>query len=79
MNRIKRLSMAGVMTLILAGTTFAGNIHTGAVSPPPPPPEESVVAEPESLTAPGEITTDFPSSDLGTEIILTPLQVLSVY
>lgn len=79
MNRIKRLSMAAVMTVILAGATFAGNIHTGAVPPPPPPPEETVVAEPDSLTAPREITTHLPSSDLGTEIILTLLQMLSVY
>jgi hypothetical protein len=79
MKRIKRLSMAGVMTLALASATFAGNIHTGAVPPPPPPPEESLVAEPETLTAPGEIQTGLTSSDFGAELIWSLLQVLSVY
>lgn len=80
MNRLKRLSLAGIMILALASATFAGNIHTGAVTPPPPPPEEkSVAAEPQTLTEPGEASTTFVSSDLGTEILLTLLQVLSVY
>lgn len=79
MNRIKRLSMAGIMTLALASATFAGNIHTGAVTPPPPPEDESVVAEPQSLTEPGDVSTDSVSSDLSTEIILSLLQMLSVY
>lgn len=81
MNRIKGLSMAGIMILALANATFAGNIHTGVVTPPPPPPplEESVATQPQNSTAPGNIHTGKASSDLGTEIILTLLQVLSVY
>lgn len=79
MNRIKRLSMAAVLILALASVTFAGNIHTGAVPPPPPPPEDSLVAEPETLTTPGEIQTGLVSSDFGTELIWNLLQVLSVY
>lgn len=71
MNRLKLLSMTGILTLALASSTLAGNIHTGIVSPPPPPPETSTVS--------GEIQTGLVPSDLGTEIILSLLQVLSVY
>ena len=71
--------MAAIVTLALASATFAGNIHTGVVDPPPPPPGESRVAEPQSLPTPGETTTNLASSDLGTEIILNLLQLLSVY
>ena len=79
MSRIKRLTMAAIVTLAIASATFAGNIHTGVVDPPPPPPANSQVAEPLSLATPGETTTDLVSSDLGTEIILNLLQLLSVY
>lgn len=79
MNRIKRLIMAAIVTLTLASATFAGNIHTGFADPPPPPPEESQIAGPQSLQPPGENTTDLESSDLGTEIILNLLRLLSVY
>ena len=79
MNRLKLLSMTGILTLSLASTTLAGNIHTGVVSPPPPPPENSLIAEPETSTAPDKIQTGFMPSGLGTEIILNLLQVLSVY
>lgn len=79
MSKIKRLIMAAIVTLALASATFAGNIHTGVVAPPPPPPGESLAAEPQSLPIPAETTTDLIASDLGTEIILNLLQVLSVY
>lgn len=57
MNRLKRLSMAGIMVLALASATFGGNIHTGVVTPPPPPPtqEESVATEPQNSTARGRM------------------------
>jgi hypothetical protein len=79
MSRIKRLTMAAIVTLALASATFAGNIHTGVVAPPPPPPGESLTVESQSVPTPGETTTDLTSSDLATEIILNLLQVLSVY
>jgi len=80
MSKIKRLIMAAIVTFALANATLAGNIHTGVVAPPPPPPpSESLAAEPQSLPIPGETTTDLISSDLGAEIILNLLQVLSVY
>lgn len=79
MKQIKHLSMAAVMTLMLAVTSFAGEIHTGVVSPPPPPPQSAVTAEPDSLSATGEIQTGLVPEDLSTEIILNLLQVLSVY
>ena len=78
MNRLKRLIIAGVITFALTSVTFAGNIHTGVVDPPPPP-DESVATEPQSLSTSVETATDPVSSDLGTEIILNLLQVLSVY
>lgn len=79
MRQIKHLSMAAVMTLILVVTSSAGEIHTGVVSPPPPPPQSAVTAEPESLSATGEIQTGLVPEDLSTEIILNLLQLLSVY
>jgi hypothetical protein len=79
MNRLKLWSMTTVMTLILAVTTFAGEIHTGAVNPPPPPPNSASTADPETLTAPADTDTSWLPSDVGTEIVLTLLQVLSVY
>ena len=56
MKRLKLWSMTTVMTLILAVTTFAGEIHTGAVNPPPPPPNSASTADPETLTAPADPT-----------------------
>lgn len=79
MSKIKRLIMAAIVTFALASATFAGNIHTGVVAPPPPPPPSELAAESQSLPIPGETTTDLISSDLGTQIILNLLQVLSVY
>ena len=79
MSRIKRLTMAAIVTFALANITFAGNIHTGFADPPPPPPGQSLTVEPQSAPTPGETTTDLTSSDLATEIILNLLQVLSVY
>lgn len=79
MSRIKRLIMAAIVTFALANVTFAGNIHTGVVDPPPPPPGQSLVAQSQSLPTAGETTIDLASSDLGAEIILNLLQLLSVY
>lgn len=51
MNRLQQLCMAAVFTIVLATTTFAGEIHTpGIVQPPPPPPSASA-------TIAGEIQT----------------------
>lgn len=80
MKRLKRLSMASVMILVLAIPTLAGIIHTGVVDPPPPPPpEESSMLDPSTPTALGDIHTGVVSSDLGTVIVLNLLQLLSVY
>ena len=78
MNRLKLWSMTAIMTLVLAVPTFGGEIHTGAVNPPPPPPN-SATADPETLTAPASTDTSWLPSDVCTEIVLTLLQVLSVY
>ncbi len=79
MKQVKHLIMVAVMTLMLAVTSFAGEIHTGVVSPPPPPPQSAVTAEPDSLPSAGEIQTGLVPDDLSTEIILNLLQLLSVY
>lgn len=80
MNRIKRFSMATLMVvMLLATTTFAGTIHTGFVDPPPPPPEQSVsTAAPATVAEPGEIPTGSVPGDLGTEVFLNLLQLLTV-
>ncbi len=67
MKRIKHLSMAAVMTLILALTTPAGEIHTG-VLPPPPPPQSPISAS----------QSDLPGT-LDAEIFLFFLQMFSAY
>jgi hypothetical protein len=80
MNTIKRTSMVTFLVVLLATTTFAGTIHTGVVNPPPPPPEQSTAtATPETLSQPGEITTGLVPSDLGTQIVLNLLQLLTVF
>lgn len=79
MNRFKLLCMTTVMTLILTVTTFAGEIHTGAVNPPPQPSSSASTVDPETLTAPADTNPGLLPSDVCTEIVLTLLQVLSVY
>lgn len=36
MNRLRRFSVATILTLVLALPVFAGEIECGVVSPPPP-------------------------------------------
>jgi len=80
MKRIKHLSMAAVMTLILALTTPAGEIHTGVLPPPPPPPtESSVSAFPDGTSTLSSSQSDLEPSTLDAEILLIFLQMFSVY
>lgn len=81
MKRIKHLSMAAVMTLILAFTTPAGEIHTGVLPPPPPPPPtESAVSDfHESTSTLSSSQSDLVPSTLDAEILLIFLQMFSVY
>lgn len=80
MNTIKGISMATFLAVLLTTTTFAGTIHTGVVDPPPPPPEQSTaMATPETVSEPGQISTGLVPSDLGTEIVLNLLQLLTVF
>jgi hypothetical protein len=79
MNRIRRFSMAVFMAVVVTTSTFAGTIHTGAVPPPPPPPEETLTVDADDTgtadaTDPGSV-----QSDLGTELILNLLQLLTVF
>ena len=41
MKRLQELVLASVVTLVLATTTFAGEIPTGGKTPPPPPPSST--------------------------------------
>lgn len=80
MNTIKRISMVTFLVVLLTTTTFAGTIHTGVVDPPPPPPNQSTAtATTETLSESGEISTGIVPSDLGTEIVLNLLQLLTVF
>lgn len=80
MNTIKRISMATFLVVLLTTTTFSGTIHTGVVDPPPPPPDQfTATGTPETLSEPGEISTGLVPSELGTEIVLNLLQLLTVF
>ena len=75
MKHIKHLSMAAVMTLILALTTPAGQIHTGILPPPPPP---SVGPSSSAANALSANQSDQAPSTLHGEILLMFLRVFSV-
>lgn len=80
MKRIKHLSMAAVMTLILSLTTPAGEIHTGVLPPPPPPPTESAVSDfPDGTSTLSSSQSDLVSSTLDAEILFIFFQMFSVY
>ena len=55
MKDLRRLLSAVGLTLVLALSVSAGDIHTGVTSPPPPPPA--------SMTAQGQIDTPAASED----------------
>ena len=79
MEKLKQLTLTLSITLVLAVSATAGEIQTGVVNPPLPPQTQlTSTEETEPMTDPGNADTNVPS-DLGTEIILTLLQVLSVY
>ena len=80
MKKLMQFTLTLSLTLVLAISAIAGEIQTGVVNPPPPPQAQSVsTGETEPTTGPGNIDTGILPSDLGTEIILTLLQVFSVY
>jgi len=51
MKKLQQISMAAVLTLMLATGVFAGIIETPATPPPPPPPDAL------SATSSGDIAT----------------------
>lgn len=79
MNTIKRISMATFLVVLLTTTSFAGTIHTGVVDPPPPPQQSTAMPTPETVRESGEISTGLVPRDLGTEILLNLLQLLTVF
>ncbi len=49
---MKRLTLVVFVTLVLVGTTFAGEIPSGGIAPPPPPPPGNAIT-----ATPGEVPT----------------------
>ena len=78
MKRIKHLSMAAVMTLILALTTPAGEIHTGMLPPPPPPPPPTSGFS-DGTSALSASQSDLVLDTLDAEILVLVFQMFSVY
>jgi hypothetical protein len=78
MKCLRHLCFASVLTFALALSTFAGDIHTGVVSPPPPPPQTtSVMGEMATgVTTINEESTDTSYVDPVTEFTLNFLQDL---
>ncbi len=75
MKKLQQLCMAGVFTLVLTTTAFAGDSHTHGLTQPPPPPDES------SATTPGDVHTggiQSPQalSDSVTDVAVNLLQTL---
>jgi hypothetical protein len=80
MKKLKQLSLATVLTFMLATCAFGGIIGCPAV-PPPPPPDSSSAMAPEIIDTP-RAATQSPglASDSITEVALSLLQsVLSVF
>jgi len=73
MKKLQRLCVAGVFTLLLTTSTFAGDIQTPGKTPPPPPDESSTLAS-------GDIQTGYEIQDSVADIALNLLQtMLSVF
>jgi hypothetical protein len=76
MKCLRRFCVAGVLTVAVALSTFAGDIHTGAF---PPPPSDPLVASPGNIDC-GVIQTsensisEIASVDPMTELTLNILQ-----
>jgi hypothetical protein len=77
MKKLREICAAAALLIILSLPALGGHIHTDAVPPPPPPPPDSArtigVAEPSGSSAESEIEI------LLTEIIVSTLQLLSVF
>jgi len=80
MKKLKQLSLATALTLMLVTGALAGTIDTPAVPPPPPPDSSSSIATPGDMDTPGVTQGPGLASDSVTEVALSLLQsVLSVF
>lgn len=75
MKKLQRLCVAGVFTLVLTTTTFAGDIHTGGITQPPPPPASSTITQGDIETGPS-VQNSQATSDSVTDIALNLLQTM---
>ena len=76
MKKLREICAAAALLIILSLPALGGHIHTDAVPPPPPPPDSALsidVGEPSGGSAESEVDT------LLTEIIVSTLQLLSVF
>lgn len=80
MKKLKQLSMAVVVTLMLGVPAFAGEIEIGKTSSPPPPADSSSTTTPGEIQIPGNTGAPTASSDSMTELAMNLLQtVLSIF
>lgn len=81
MEKLQRLTMAAVLTLMLAASAFAGDIWVGK-APPPPPPGSPSTTTPGDIWTPASVATQDPAlaSDSVEGVALSLLQsILSVF
>jgi hypothetical protein len=81
-KKLKQLSLATTLTLVLATGAFAGIMGTPDAPPAPPPGSSSVATTPGTIDTPTPGVTQGPglASDPVTEVALSLLQsVLSVF
>jgi hypothetical protein len=79
MEKLTKLTIVVVLTLMLATSALAGDIGIPVV-PPPPPAASSVLTTPGEMQIPGNTGTPTASSDSMTELALNLLQtVLSIF
>ena len=78
MKKLREICAAAALLIILSLPAMGGHIHTDAVPPPPPPPDSAVstdIGEPSGDSADGGSVSD----TLLTELIVSTLQLLSVF
>ncbi|HEY6802937.1 MAG TPA: hypothetical protein VI306_05090 [Pyrinomonadaceae bacterium] len=79
MKKLKLLSMAVVLTLMMATGVFAGIIQTGAASPEPPPSTDPGIIQ-TGIQTPSDQQYSAGPSDAFAEVAMNLLQgVLSVF
>lgn len=81
MKPLRQLCATGVLTIVLALSTFAGDMATGAIPPPPNPPPSIMSEMPAGGTlANGTTSAETGSIDPLTELTLSFLRsVLSLF